>query len=168
MSAATTSERRELGTIRSYSDLLAAFRAQVANLNINYAMLDELAGYTSTYSTKVLAADPARHFSADLFNAYLEALCIDLVAYHNPKKHEKLREKFKHKLVERETLPAKHSAAVVVKFSRRYLHRIAKKGGHNSRKYMSEEQATALARKASLARWHASESVALNNTVAVP
>jgi hypothetical protein len=46
-----------------------------------------------------------------------------------------------------------HAGTVNIVFSRRHLRAIQKKGGRNSRLYMSKRQASALARKAVKARW---------------
>jgi hypothetical protein len=160
-------DRLELGVVRCYRDLLKAMRAQVANLNINYATLDDLAGYTSTYSTKILAELPARHFTPQSLDAYLGALCIDLIAVHNPEKFAKLQEKYGNKLEQRQSPSLKpkrmRGNTVVIRFSQRRLKNMQRKGGRNSRKYLTPEAASELGKRASMARWHASESVEVGN-----
>ena len=63
-----------IATIQSYDDLLAACRAQVARLGINYQILDIAAGFTDGYTTKLFAQSEhcstggrrsKRHFSAE-------------------------------------------------------------------------------------------------------
>ena len=51
-----TSSIVPIATIQSYDDLLAACRAQVARLGINYQILDIAAGFTDGYTTSVVYA----------------------------------------------------------------------------------------------------------------
>jgi hypothetical protein len=95
-----------LGMVSSYEDLLMIMRAQVPALGINYGILDGRAGFTETYTTKILGSggitrtrdqngklrrSTQRGLSPQAFDAFLEVLCIDLVAVQNPERVAKLK-----------------------------------------------------------------------------
>ena len=72
-----------IARIDSMKGSLAACRARIAELGINYQILDIAAGFGDGYSTKLFAQSEyassggrrsKRHFSPELFNAYVEAL----------------------------------------------------------------------------------------------
>jgi hypothetical protein len=71
---------RAIARVSSYEDLVAACRAQVQALGINYTILDSVAGFTEGYAAKLLGHSEycstggrrtKRHFSPDSFDAYL-------------------------------------------------------------------------------------------------
>lgn len=148
-----TDERR-IAIVQSASDLRAAMRAQVGSLNLTYAVLDQIAGYTDTYSTKMLAECAQRHFSEESFDAYLGALCIDLIAVHSPEKESRLRALLKKKLIaDRERpMPAPGTHEVLTfRISRRKLRRMARLGGKKRAEKMTPKQRSKSARKAAMA-----------------
>ncbi len=142
----------------TYQGLLAICRARVVELNWNYTTLDVAAGYTESYSTKLLADNPQRHFSPESFDAYLGALCFDLVAIPNPEKLKKLQEKLKHKLVERKApkyvLTAAQHSPIIFKLSRRHMKKIAKLSAAARMVKIPKKRRRQIARKAARARWH--------------
>ena len=68
-------------------------------LNINYEILDQWAGFGIGYTSKLFALSEyssnggrrsKRHFVPESFDAYMEALGLELVAVENPDKVAKL------------------------------------------------------------------------------
>ena len=129
-----------IATIQSYDDLLAACRRQVARLGINYQILDIAAGFGDGYSTKLFALSEysskggrrsKRHFSPESFDAYVEALGVDLVMVENPEKVAKLRSFCENKYLAREG-PIRSVATdclINLKVSRKFLKYIGRNGG---------------------------------------
>jgi hypothetical protein len=67
---------RVIAVVSDYLSLIAAFRARVAELGISYATLDELAGWTNSYATKVLGEEPQRHMGVMAFDAIAGATAV--------------------------------------------------------------------------------------------
>jgi hypothetical protein len=140
-------EARELGVVTSYSDLHAIMRARANELAISRECLDELAGLHHGYSGKLLAPRPIRSLGDMSIRALLPALGIKLVAVADPEALERISSR----LVKRCAEKVRTAQCITITLS--FLHRIARRGGTNSRKYMSREQASELGRLAALARW---------------
>ena len=129
-----------IARIDSYESLLAACRARVAQLGINYQILDIAAGFGDGYSTKLLAHSEysatggrrsKRHFSPESFDAYMSALGLELVAVENPDKVAKLKAFCESKYLAREG-PIRTVASdclINLKVSRNFLRQIGKSGG---------------------------------------
>ena len=75
--------------------MLAACRAQVQRLKLNYSILDQVAGFTDGYTSKLFAASEYSSngwssvetpLQPEWFDAYVEALGVDLVMVENPEK----------------------------------------------------------------------------------
>ena len=128
-----------IARIDSYETLLATCRAQVARLGINYEILDQVAGFGDGYSTKLFAHSEysinggrrsKRHFSPQSFDAYMEALGLDLVAVENPDKVARLKSFCENKYLAREG-PVRSVATdclINLKVSRKFLQQIGRKG----------------------------------------
>ena len=152
-------------TIQSYDDLLSACRAQVCALELNYSILDQIAGFADGYSAKLLAHSEhcssggrktKRHFSPESFDAYMTALGLDFVAVENPEKIARLKSFCKSHLLAREgpVRAASTEPPVVVKFARSHIKRIARLGGlARARKMHARAELSETKRRAALARW---------------
>jgi hypothetical protein len=142
---------RVLGSVSCYSELHEIMRNRALELQFSRELLDERSGLNSGYSSKLLAPRPLRIGSFATLSLLLPALGIKLVAVEDVEALERLKGRAK----PRGHAGAKQSAPITVhqQFSRRYLRRIAKQGGENSRKNMSKAKARALGRRAALARW---------------
>jgi hypothetical protein len=96
---------------------------------------------------------PRRRFGAISLAPILGTLGLKLVVVED----EKAMQRFTSKLEKRQEScvhnAGMQSAAVHVALSRRFIQQIGRKGGLNSRKYMSPREASALARRAALERW---------------
>ena len=162
-----------IARIDSYETLLAACRAQVQALNINYEILDQWAGFGIGYTSKLFALSEyssnggrrsKRHFSPESFDAYLTALGIELVAVENPDKVAKLRSFCENKYLAREG-PVRSVATdclINLKVSRKFLKYIGRNGGL-ARAAKMRAIASAKARRSetnrrnALARWRRQE-----------
>jgi hypothetical protein len=129
-----------IARIESYDDLLEAFRTRVRELNINYGIADDLAGFATGYLGKLMIRETRnasgkrktkRHFSAESFDAYMAALGLDLVAVANPAKVERLRawqdtnSLYRAAPVRADGIPP----PVVIKLTRNFMKQIASLGG---------------------------------------
>ena len=151
--------------VGSYDELLAAVRARVADLGINYQILDLVAGFTDGYSTKLLAHSEyssnggrrtKRHFSPESFDAYMEALGLELHVVENPVKTARLKAFCENKYLAREG-PVRTVASeglINLKVSRKFMRYIGRNGGIRER---PKRHATALLRainrRNALKRW---------------
>lgn len=75
----------------SYLGLVAAVRARLLELGISYATLDELAGWTDSYATKLLGEEPIKYFGPMSFDAVLGSIGVDVAFIHNEAKVQRLR-----------------------------------------------------------------------------
>jgi hypothetical protein len=151
--------------VSSYEDLVAACRAQVQALGINYTILDSVAGFTEGYAAKLLGHSEycstggrrtKRHFSPDSFDAYLAALGFDLVLVENADKVTRLKAFMESKLLRREG-PIRSGATdllINVRFSRDFVRKIGRKGGlARGRKLAARASLREAKRRAALVRW---------------
>jgi hypothetical protein len=156
---------RAIARIDSYESLLAACRAQVQALGINYQILDLMAGYADGYATKLLGPSEycstggrrtKRHFSPESFNAYVEALGVDLLMVENPAKVAKLRSFCESKFLAREG-PIRSAASdylINFRLSRDFMRRIGRKGAlARAAKLHAQALRRERSRRAALARW---------------
>ena len=174
MTTDTVATDRAIARVGSYEELVAAFRAQVQTLGINYAILDSAAGFAWGYSSKLFAHSEycssgarrtKRHFSTESFDAYLVALCLDLVVVENPAKVAKLKAFMEAKLLKRGA-PLRAVGTVdpvVVKFSRGFMKKIACLGGRaRARKLHAiasrKKHSSETYRRNALMRWHRASS----------
>jgi hypothetical protein len=144
---------RVLGEISSYNDLHALLRQRAAELELSREMIDERSGVQPGYSGKILAPRPIRRLGAFVIELICPALGVKLIAVEDAEALERL----KGKVAKRRITGAAsglQSAVVELKFSRRHFKKIGEAGGKNSRKNMSREQASELARRANAIRWH--------------
>jgi general stress protein YciG len=149
-------QARELGTITQYSDLHRLMRERAVAIGISREVLDDLSGLPDGYSGKLLSPNPIKKMGDLALAEVLPVLGMRLVAVEDPAALEKTLSHSKYK--RRNTAwDGQHNAAVSFQLSKRFFRRIGRKGGENSRKYMTRERATEIARKAgragAKARW---------------
>src|SRR6516165_6764087 len=75
---------RELGTVRSYSELIQILRRRCDQLDVSFATIDSVGGLCENYSSKVLARHPCRLLGRVSFSAVLGALGVVLIAVEDP------------------------------------------------------------------------------------
>jgi len=120
-------------------------------LQISREALDEIAGLQSGYAAKLLAPKPSRKLGDMSMACMLPALGAKRVLVED----DDALAQINNRMVKRDSRAAMHAVAVHYQPSRRFLRRIARKGGLNSRKNLDPERRTELARKAAKARWSA-------------
>lgn len=138
-----------LGPVRSYHDLHEIMRAQAERLNVSRVTIDELANLTPGYAAKLLAPNPIKHLGEETFASVLPALAIKLIAVVDEQSLEQITKAATTRVGQGALL----TDAVHYKLSRRFMRKIARKGGSNSRKYMTKKKASRMARKAARARY---------------
>lgn len=140
-----------LGTVRTYEDLQAVLRSVAERRQISREAIDELAGLTKGYTGKLLAEVPTKKLGIEGIGALLGALGVKLIAVDDPV----ALERFTKRAAKRNGSQTRmHAGTVHIKISGRKFRQNQKKGGVNSRKYLSRRKARKLARKAAMARWH--------------
>jgi hypothetical protein len=142
----------EINYETGYRGLIAAFRQRVAQRRISVTSQDiaQISGLPSHYFCKILSPskNPAKRFGAASLGPILACLGLKIVLCEDVEALEKYAKR----------LPARnesfvHTGTVNFVLTRRHLRAIQRKGGKNSRLYMTKRQASVLARKAVKARW---------------
>jgi hypothetical protein len=80
--------------IRSIDDLVDAIRARRDELNVSHELLDDLAGYQSGYTSKLLAPEPMKGLGPMSLPALLGALGAALVLVEDSAQAERMRERW--------------------------------------------------------------------------
>jgi hypothetical protein len=144
---------RKLKTVRSYYDLVDAFRARVLELGTDFEEVDRVAGYTETYTSKLLAPRPSRNFGEVSLGSMLGALGLELHVVENPAATAKAKQRLKRRAYA-PVVPRPENRPVVFRLSRRHFSRIGKLGAAAYRAKVPPERRSAIARNASRKRWH--------------
>lgn len=166
-------EPRQIGLVRSYDELLAVMRQRVGELGINYAILDDITKFTDTYSTKILGhggitrshdgdgklkRGTQRGLSPQAFDAYVQALCFDLVAVENPERVHKVKAWLERNLEKRVgptlMLNGVGHRPIVIRLSLRRMKKLAKMSCAGRMKKIPPDKRSEIARNAAKARWH--------------
>lgn len=82
---------RIVATFDNYLGLVAAVRARLLELGISFETLDELAGWTSTYATKLLGEEPIKHFGPMSFDAVIGSIGVKVAFIEDDEALERLR-----------------------------------------------------------------------------
>jgi hypothetical protein len=144
---------RKLKTVRSYYDLVDAFRARVLELGTDFEEIDRVAGYTDTYTSKLLAPRPSRNFGEVSLGSMLGALGLVLTVEEDPAATAKARTRLKKRVFEPYQTRPEHQP-VVFRLSRAFFRKISKKAAAARMTKLTPEKRSAIARNASLKRWH--------------
>lgn len=75
---------RQLAVVRSYAELHAAIRARVEELDVSRLCLDDAAGFTGGYASKLLAPRPTKLMGKMSLGIMLGALGLALVVVEDP------------------------------------------------------------------------------------
>jgi hypothetical protein len=146
--------------IRSYADLHHFLRARAEQLNVSRQEIARVGGLTEGYAAKLLSPRPMKKLGVTSFALILGALGVHLLPVEDPEAMRRISRMAE----KRVPLRAMHAGTVHIKFSRRFLRKIQRKGGENSRKYMSAQKRRSLARKAALIRWADVKAAARSTT----
>src|SRR6516164_10051105 len=140
---------RIVAEFSDYNELITALRLRAAELNLSGEQCDLLSGLPARYSQKLLGPNQIRRLGAISLGPFLGALCVKGQFVEDRAAVEKLL---------RQTTPRKsefvRSVAVHGHLTTRFLRKLGKKGGENSRKYLGKRSVKQLARRAANARWH--------------
>lgn len=167
MAVETQAMAAPLGVVGTYEELIAICREQVQRLNINYQILDIAAGFNSGYATKLFAVSDyssgggrrtKRYLSGDSFDAYLEALGLDLVVVENPAKVARLKAFTRSKLLMREGPKRATAPSEIIKLTHDFVRKIGRKGGLASGRKrraaaLARERISKINRRNALKRW---------------
>lgn len=159
------SELRIVAVLRHEEEFRAAVRARIAELDITYSVVDEIAGYTEKYTGRLLAVPKAaKKFCASSRAAVLGVIglreirdetswCLveDAKALEKAKRnrHWRLRVEGRPKYM----LPGGEHDPIPVFFNRRFMRQISRKGNAARRKKLSPERRSEIAKCAADARW---------------
>jgi hypothetical protein len=141
-----------LGEFETYDQLHAILRSRANDLKISRLDLDEVSGLQPGMASKLLAPRPLKRLGPTSQPLLLGALGIKFQVVVDDEKTAALQQR----ITTRTSRPVSmHTAAVHYEVSPRFLRKIGRKGGANSRRYMTPAEASALARRAVNARWAA-------------
>jgi hypothetical protein len=146
-------EGRAFASFSDYNELITALRRRAAELNLSGETLDEVSGLTERYSQKLLGPNPIRKIGALALGPFLGALALRGVLLEDRTALERLR----HQTTPRNLSYVRdgmRAGSVHVVLTDRFMRKIRKKGGENSRKYLPRRLVKQLARRAAAARWH--------------
>ena len=136
--------------ITSYEDLHRAMRQRANELGLSRESIDAIAGLQPGYASKLLSPRPIRKLGALSMPLILPALGIKLIAVVDEQKTAALQSRITTSTRRDSSV---RGGTVHYEFSRRHLKKIQRKGGANSRAYMSEKRASEIGRLAARARW---------------
>jgi hypothetical protein len=153
---------KPLAVVSNYLALIAALRARIAELGISFSTLDQVAGWTDGYASKVLAPEPTpghkvkRCLGPMAFDSVLGALAVKLQLVPDA---EQLRTiKRNRYFVHRVQAPPLHASAkhdyVVQRKTLEMMRQMAPNGGRARAAKLTAPQRSKIARKAARARWH--------------
>lgn len=137
------------GEFADYGELQGLYRRRAEAINLSRQAIDQLGNFPPGYASTLLAPHPQKRLGHETFAKMAPALGLKLVAIVDTASMAEIERRISSgQINKRNARNASHAAAVGFQLSRRFLRRIAKKGGHNSRRYMSRRRARKLARKA--------------------
>lgn len=140
---------RQLATVRSYDELIAALRARSLELNATREAIDEVAGLQKGYTAKVLAPAAPKGLGRISMGPLLGALGVVLVMVEDAESRAVKRVgggKLSYQLNGAENAP------VILKFSRRKMRKMALASAAARMKKIPASKRRAIARKAGKAR----------------
>jgi hypothetical protein len=143
-------------TWSDYNEMINSLKLRAADLNLSGADADRISGLPERYAQKLLGPNQIRRLGAVSLGPFLGALCAKGQFVEDKAAVEKLRSK---------TTPRNNSyvrdgmraGSVHVVLTDRFMRKIRKKGGENSRKYLGRRLVKQLAQKAANARWRKGE-----------
>ena len=139
---------RVIGAFTDYNEMIAVLRARAAELNLSGPSIDSLSGLPDRYAQKLLGPHQIRRLGLSSLGPFLGALAVRCLIVEDKAALEKLRGRITPRQVQ-----YVRNGAVHLQLTTRFLQKIGRKGGENSRKYLGKRLIKQLARKAAAARW---------------
>jgi hypothetical protein len=140
-------------TARDHAELMAAIRKRIQHLNITLESLELAAGLPSRYCPKILGKNPIRRTTPYSIHLLLQALGLEIHLVESPELTAQYTDKLERSRMRR---ACSHSggvkAPVRFELGPDFLKRIGRLGGLSSRRYLSDEKKTLIARQANNAR----------------
>jgi hypothetical protein len=157
---------KPLATVNNYLGLIAALRTRIAELDISYATVDTIAGWTDGYASKVLAPEPSvgskskRAMGPMSFDVMLGTLAIKLAVLPDPEqlRHIKANRYFVHREQAPPLLASTKHDYIVQRKTLEMMRQMAPNGGRARAARLTPLQRSRIARKAARARWAQSKS----------
>jgi hypothetical protein len=145
-------EPRVIGEFSNYDEMIAALRVRAAELNLSGHSIDSLSGLPDRYAQKLLGPNAVRRLGMTSLGPMYGALGVSALLIENKAAAARIRS---------QTTPRNNSyvrdgmraGSVHLMLTDRFMRKIRKKGGENSRKYLGKRLVKQLARKAAAARW---------------
>jgi hypothetical protein len=143
---------RVLGEFANYDELISALRARAAELNLSGLAIDSLSGLPDRYAQKLLGPAAVRRLGAISLGPFFGALAVRALLIEDKAAAARIRSRTKPRngSYVRDGMRA---GSVHLMLTDRFMRKIRKKGGKNSRKYLGKRLIKQLARKAAAARW---------------
>jgi hypothetical protein len=143
-------EPRTVATFSEYNELLDGLRARVAELNVAGHTIDHVGGLPVGFTQKVLGPRQVRRIGMLSLGAIFGALGLKGQLVEDPEAFARVAGR----LNPRKQRQGMRNGVVQVTYTKRFFRKIGLIGGRLSRSKMSRKKASALGRKAALARWH--------------
>jgi hypothetical protein len=151
-----TQPQRLLGPpCAEYTAMQEIFRRRAEQLELSRQTIDKLANFTPGLASKILAPTPIKRLGYEHLGPLCAALAVAWLPIEDAQSLAEIELRISRGDVEKSNPNlAKHAGTVQFKFSRRHMREIQKKGGQNSRKYISKKRASKIGRKAARKRWY--------------
>ena len=143
---------RVIGEFSNYDELLTALRARAHELNLSGQAIDSVSGLPDRYAQKLLGPNAIRRLGVISLGPFFGALAVRALLVEDKAAAARIRS---------QTTPRNQSyvrdgmraGSVHLMLTDRFMRKIRKKGGENSRKYLGKRLVKQLARRAAAARW---------------
>lgn len=136
-----------------YRGMIAALREAQSRREISFATLDVVTDSADGYFSKTLSLMGSRRVTMESISLVWRGLGVKCLVVEDPEQWARMQRFMGSKGLTKRNVKLVRGGAVHQTLSRRFLKKIAVKGGTNSRKNMSKARARKLARMAALARW---------------
>jgi hypothetical protein len=153
MTDVTIDTPRQLGTARSYDELLNIVRQHVEELDVSRETVDYASGLQSGYAAKILGPKKIKRLGSVSLPLILETLGLRLAVQIDPDSFERITAKLPKREVKTSIQAAKSGRGKTRLVSKRFLKRIARLGGVARMAQMTPKQRSKHARAAVRARW---------------
>jgi len=144
-----TPENRVIAEFSDYSGLLAALRSIREMRNISFEKLDEIVGAPTGYFSKVFAPKSERKITMQSMGWAMAGLGVKAILVDDLEMLERLKTRY-----DQRDNKVVRAGTVHILLSRNLMRQNQRKGGENSRKFVTKAYAKKIARKAALIRWN--------------